>query len=79
MRSDDGKNVILHGQSRNKDYASVILNLADIFTIVWECSQYEYLDELFTIEKVDGKFRPLKKRPFLKIIQDHIKEIERLA
>ena len=75
----DGKNVINHTQNEFYEYAEIILYLADLYGIVWEISQHEYLTELESIGITNDGYSIREDRPFLIIINDHLSKIERAA
>ena len=74
-----GKNIIDYTQYEFYEYAEIILYLADLYGIVWEVSQYEYLTDLESIEISDGGYSIKEDRPFLNIINDHLSKIELAA
>ncbi|PKN52307.1 MAG: hypothetical protein CVU55_07180 [Deltaproteobacteria bacterium HGW-Deltaproteobacteria-13] len=76
LRVDNSKNVILHTQFEFYEYAQIILHLADLFGIVWELSQFKYLEKTECIETIDGLLTIRKDRPFLKILKEHLNNIE---
>jgi hypothetical protein len=70
------RNIILHAQPEFVEYAEVILQLADLFGLVWELSQGNYVKTPETIEV--GPTGPLirQDRPFLETINSHLSEIK---
>jgi hypothetical protein len=76
LRIDNGKNAILQTQFKFYESAQVILYLADFFGIVWELSQLKYLEKTECVEIVDGSLSITEDRPFLKTVQEHLKNIE---
>ncbi|MCF8145770.1 MAG: hypothetical protein K9N21_17810 [Deltaproteobacteria bacterium] len=79
LRVENGRNVINHTQNEFYEYAEIILYLADLYGIVWEISQHDYLTELESIEIGSSGYSIKEDRPFLKIINDHLNKIERAA
>jgi hypothetical protein len=76
LHVENGKNVLKITQHKFYEYAEIILYLADLFAVVWEISQHEYLPELETIEIIDGNYCIKEDRPFLNIINEHLNKIE---
>lgn len=76
LKIENGQNVILHSKSNFYDYAYVILTLADLFGIVWELSQVDYLSEVESIEVKKGCHIIKQDRPFIKIMEHHLHNIE---
>ncbi|MBI5204594.1 MAG: hypothetical protein HZA11_06725 [Nitrospirae bacterium] len=79
LRTENGKNVILHGQAAHYEYAQVILCLADLFGIVWEMSQFHYLKETEAVQFRKGIYSARENRPFRKTIEHHLLDIEKTA
>ncbi|MEX0660738.1 MAG: hypothetical protein WEA58_13950 [Balneolaceae bacterium] len=79
LRVKDGKNFIIHSHIKFEEYASVLLNLADIFVLVWESTQFEYIDETISVEKKNDQILPLEKRIFLNVIERCLNEIKSLT
>lgn len=75
---EESKNVLKITQHEYYEYAEIILCLADLFGIIWEISQHEYLSGLETCEIVDGVYSVKKDRPFLNIMNDHLNKIREL-
>jgi hypothetical protein len=76
LHVENGKNVVLYTQQQFYEYAQVILHLADMFGIVWELSQYKYLSEVETIQTKDNIYSVKADRPFIAIIEEHLKKAE---
>jgi hypothetical protein len=76
LRIEEGQSFVLHTQHQFYEYAQVILHLADWFGIVWEMSQYEYLSEIESIEVKDNIYTVKPDRPFLALIQEHLRKIK---
>ena len=76
LHFENGKIVMKYTQNEFYEYAEIILYLADLYGIVWEISQYEYLPELESIEVTNDSYFIKEDRPFLKIINDHLNKIE---
>ena len=79
LRVENGKNVILHTQNEYYEYAEIVLHLADLYGIVWEVSQHDYLTELESIEISNGDYSIKENRPFLNIMNGHLRKIENAA
>lgn len=73
---EDGRDMVLLSHAEPLEYASVILQLADLFGIVWELSQAPYIDKFEAVEKNNNKFSPRKDRPFLAKLYRHLELIE---
>lgn len=73
LRVEDGKNVIYHAQGRIEEYAQVLLLLADLFVIVWEITQADYLDEYVAIKRLKSRFEPKKTREFKRKMRQFLK------
>lgn len=68
----NGRNVIQYTHLEYYEYAQVVLYLADIFGIVWELSQREYLNEFESIAMVGGIWTVKADRPFKEVIKEHL-------
>jgi len=79
LRVENGRNVMMHTQNEFYEYAEIILHLADLYGIVWEVSQNEYLTELESVVIKDDGYSIKEDRPFLNIINDHLTKIELAA
>jgi hypothetical protein len=62
---EDEKYAFLRTQPNYREYSSIILELADLFGIVWELSQFEYISTPETIAWDDTNFNINQTRPFL--------------
>jgi len=76
LHHDGSKNYIKQTQYNFHEYAQIILYLADIFGIVWELSQFEYMEKVESIYFEKNIPKVLKDRPFKKLINKHLKEIK---
>lgn len=76
LRVENGQNMVLHSHQEFYEYAEVMLHLADLFGIVWELSQYKYLSQVETINLEDSIYSVKSDRPFIAVIEDHLKKIE---
>jgi len=76
LRVKNGKNVVLHTQSEYYEYAEVILHLADLYGIVWELSQHNYLTNVESIEIYNDSCIIKEDRPFLNVIKECLRKIE---
>ena len=76
LHAENGKNAIRFTQNEFHEYAEVILYLADLYGIVWELSQYQYLTGLEAVMIHDGGYSIKEDRPFLKTIGEHLRNIE---
>ena len=76
LRVENGKNVILQSQHQFNEYAQVVLNLADMFGIVWELSQYKYLSDVEAIEVKNDNFTVKTNRPFIAVIETHLDNLD---
>jgi|WetSurMetagenome_2_1015567.scaffolds.fasta_scaffold00195_29 hypothetical protein len=79
LSSENGKNMVVHGHGEYYEYAQVILYLADLFSIVWEISQYRYLTQSETVTYKDNIYSIRDDRPFLKTISHHLGAIKDVA
>ena len=77
LQVQDERNVILLSRSEYYDYAQVILTLADLFGIVWEISQFDYMSKKESVKKRENLFIVKQNRPFLKIIENHLSKIKK--
>lgn len=75
VESEDGHRVI-HAEMRTQEYAEHLLMLADVFGIVWEVTQADYLPGLETVVRTDNEFRIVVDRPFFKECNDIIARFE---
>jgi len=80
LRTEEGGTCIIHTQRDYDEYAQVILELADLFGIVWELSQAPYIiDTEAIVETLEGgQFVANPDRPFLKlmtVLKDNLKEL----
>lgn len=73
----DGQNMVLHAQAEHLEYARVILQLADLFGLVWELSQTSYIEEPETIVRTSSGSEVRNDRPFLKKMCHHLETIEK--
>jgi hypothetical protein len=73
---DQGRYIIALTANNYYDYARVILILADIFAIVWEYSQFDYMRETKSVEIKAGNIVIKKDRIFLKVIERHLEQIK---
>ncbi len=67
---ENNKNYVVYGHTNFFDYMRVILYLADLFIIVWEMSQIQYLTEVESLAFENGDVQVAKSRPFNKVITD---------
>jgi len=77
LQVQDERNVILLSRSEYYDYAKVILTLADLFGIVLEISQFDYMSKAESVNKRGNIFVVKQNRPFLKVIEKHLSKIKR--
>lgn len=78
IQTDTGKNVIVYAQPVFKEYAIVMLNLADLFGIVWEVSQLDYLAEVEAIRVSGDDIALNPSRPFLVEKQKLLEEFDEI-
>ncbi|MDJ0845973.1 hypothetical protein [Crocosphaera sp.] len=64
IKAENNQNVVLLGQDRLDECAMVLLHLADIFVVVWEFSQHDYLNEFTAIDVKDNVVNLLDNRLF---------------
>ena len=79
---ENGRNVIWHAHPRYAEFAEVMLSLGDLYGLVWELSQFEYIDHPEAVELKDGMVIPNGNRPFLEMkasCVSAIAEAERLT
>lgn len=62
----DDINYVLYTKDLMEDYALVLLYLADIYVIVWELSQHEYIEDFVAVRKVDTGYEVCRDRAFAK-------------
>ena len=58
------------------EYAEIILHLADLYGIVWELSQHNYLTNVESIEIRNDSYVAKEDRPFLNVIKERLRKIE---
>lgn len=68
--------MITYSHTRYKEYASMILDLADLFVLVWECTQYDFLDTTISVSKDKENILPKPDRVFLKTIKEQLAKFE---
>ncbi len=78
LSNDNNKNTINFTHHKFYEYAQVILYLADLFGIIWELSQQDYLSNFDAIIKTDNGYCVNEKRSFLGISTDIIDQFEKL-
>ena len=78
IQTDTGKNVVVYAQPMFKEYAIVMLNLADLFGIVWEVSQLDYLPDVKTIQVSGDDIDLNPTRPFLVEKQISLEEFDKI-
>ncbi len=76
LRVEDGQNIVLHAQPHYDEYAEIVLRLADLFGLVWEISQADYLDDF---EAIDVHRSPKQDRTFLTTLKEHASRISELS
>lgn len=76
VQTDTGKNVIVYAQPMFKEYAIIMLQLADVFGIVWEVSQIDYIPSLETIQTNGNGVQLNSSRPLLLEMQKLLAEFE---
>jgi hypothetical protein len=72
------RNIIILSHTDYYEYAKVILTLADLFGIVWEISQYNYMNKKESVVKKGNVFIVKQNRPFLKKIKKHLNKLEKM-
>ncbi|WP_143074334.1 hypothetical protein [Nitrosomonas sp. Nm166] len=77
LRFENSTNVVLHAQPEFREYGQVILVLADLFGLVWELSQFNYIKYPEAIEQETEGPIIRADRPFLAEMQRHTDAIER--
>jgi hypothetical protein len=76
LRIKNGKNAILHAQPEFEEYAQVLFTLGDVFGIVWELSQFDYIKKHEAIEiNKKGVVSIRSDRPFLAEMRKHLEII----
>jgi hypothetical protein len=76
LRVEDGKNAVVYGHDVMPEYGSVILRLGDLFSLVWEASQFPYLTTPEAVEARHGTLAPKLDRAYLVKMHDHMNNIE---
>jgi hypothetical protein len=76
--SRSGKNAVIHGHGHYvfPECGSVILLLGDLFGLVWEASQFQYIAAPQALEERQGKICPKPDRAYLTGMRDHFKNID---
>jgi hypothetical protein len=69
--------MILLSQDQYYDYANIILTLADLFCIIWEITQFDFMSGQEFVEKKGTAFVIKQNRPFLKIIRKHLNAMKK--
>ncbi|MES2205898.1 MAG: hypothetical protein V4525_03765 [Pseudomonadota bacterium] len=75
----DGKGMVVLGDHNFLIYGKLLLRLADIFTIVWECSQYDFLQEFTSVKKENGNILINEDRELQIKIKDYEQKINNLS
>lgn len=70
------RNIILHAQPEFLEYAQVILQLADLFGLVWELSQRSYIKTPETIRAGPSGSLVRQDRPFLETMNNHLSKFK---
>lgn len=65
LGTENGRNVIWQAYPRYAECADVMLSLGDLYGLVWELSQFEYIEHPEAVELKDGKVIPNGNRSFL--------------
>jgi hypothetical protein len=65
LKIKNNKNVIIYAQPMFKEYAMIMLELADIFGIVWEISQIDYISTPEAIIRGSNGVNINESRPYL--------------
>lgn len=73
---EGGKNYVVHGHVNFFDYMRVILYLSDLFIIVWEISQFQYLTEVESVDIHNDSIEIIGSRPFDKIISELLRDFK---
>jgi hypothetical protein len=73
------RNLVLLSHTNFYEYTFVILTLADLFAVVWELTQLDYMNKLESIEIKNGFPAVVAGRPFQKVIQNHLKDFKEAA
>ncbi|MCB9151220.1 MAG: hypothetical protein H6641_20870 [Caldilineaceae bacterium] len=78
FETEHGKNIVIHARPDFFEYGLTILTLADLFGIVWEISQANFLDKYEAITFSNGVPIVNEGREFLKLIERYTQEIDQL-
>ena len=78
LNFDDGAPAVIMSMSNYALYGEALLELADMFSIVYEYTQQGYLDELFTLQKTDAQYAIRKDRPFVAIKENLVQTLSNL-
>jgi len=73
------KSVVLLTQPNFREYAVIMLELADLFGIVWELSQFEYIPDPETVIKGSNGIKINSERPFLAEMNSLLLEFDKVA
>jgi hypothetical protein len=65
LRIKEERPAILHTHMNFEEYSHIILELADLFGIVWELSQFEYVADPEAVTRSSNAFSINSARPFL--------------
>ncbi len=78
LRIYDGTNAIIrsHGDYILPEYGSVILLLGDLFGLVWEASQFQYIVSPQAVESRRGTCFPKPDRAYLLSMQEYLSNID---
>jgi hypothetical protein len=79
LRVENGNNVLIRASGEFPEFAEVILTLADYFGIVWEATQFAYIDahESVLVDST-AKIQVNPDRPFRGEIDHHLECVRRL-
>jgi hypothetical protein len=75
---EKGRYKILRTQRNYGEYSSVLLSLADLFGIVYELSQFDYIPSPETLSRKDNRFDVDSHRPFLAQMKSLLQEFDEI-
>lgn len=78
LSNENKKNVINYTHHKYYEYAQVILYLADLFGIVWELSQQDFVLTFDAVTETENGFCVNKNRSFLNVSSDLCNQFENL-
>lgn len=78
LKIENERNVILRTQRNYREYSSIILGLADLFGIVYELSQFDYIPVPETVTRDHNDFSVNPNRPFVREMKSFLLEFDEI-